>query len=197
MAAGGDEGLEILKKQPVDVVISDMRMPNMNGAEFLSRVANDWPAVMRLLLTGHAEMDAAIQAINDGHIFGYYNKPWNEADLRLGVENALNQKRLAEERDQLLRRLERSNAELKSLNTDLDAKVRARTAQLQTALTQVKEAHQELKKHYTDTVRAFSRFVDLREGKSSGHARRVARTCRTWCSRPCCCRWANSPCPTN
>ncbi len=178
VAAGGDEGLEILKKHPVDVVISDMRMPNMNGAEFLSRVAKDRPAIMRLLLTGHAEMDAAIQAINDGHIFGYYNKPWNEADLRLGVENALNQKRLAEERDLLLRRLERSNAELKSLNADLDAKVRARTAQLQTALTQVKEAHQELKKHYTDTVRAFSRFVDLREGKSSGHARRVAEKAR-------------------
>ncbi len=174
VAQGGAEGLSILEKHPVDVVISDMRMPEMNGAEFLSRVAEGWPRVMRLLLTGYAEMDAAIKAINAGHIYGYYNKPWEEMELRLGVENALKQKRLAEERDRLLEQLEKRNQELQELNASLDAKVQVRTSQLQTALGHVKDSHRELKAHYSDTVRAFSRFVDLREGQSSGHARRVA-----------------------
>jgi response regulator RpfG family c-di-GMP phosphodiesterase len=158
----------------VDVVISDMRMPAMNGAEFLSRVAKDWPQVMRLLLTGYAEMDAAIEAINSGHIYGYYNKPWEDMELRIGVENALKQKRLAEERDQLMVKLEERNRALKDLNANLDSRVKVRTAQLQTALGQVKSSNQELKRHYSDTVRAFSRFVDLREGNASGHVRRVA-----------------------
>lgn len=178
LAKSGAEGLELLKKEPVDLVISDMRMPAMNGAEFLGRVAADWPRVMRLLLTGYAEMDAAIDAINSGHIYGYYSKPWEEAELRLGVENALEQKRLAEEREELLKKLAVSNNELKALNASLDAKVQARTAQLQTALGNIKKTNQELKCHYSDTVRAFSRFVDLREGKASGHSRRVADRAR-------------------
>jgi response regulator RpfG family c-di-GMP phosphodiesterase len=174
VANGGTEGLDILQQQTVDVVISDMRMPVMNGAEFLSRVAEGWPQVMRLLLTGYAEMDAAIQAINAGHIYGYYNKPWEDTELRLGVENALKQKRLAEERDRLLAQLEQRNRELKALNDELDNRVKVRTAQLETAMEEIKSSHQKLKNHYSNTVRAFSRFVDLREGKSSGHARRVA-----------------------
>jgi response regulator RpfG family c-di-GMP phosphodiesterase len=178
LANGGAEGLDILRQQPVDLVISDMRMPAMNGAEFLAKVAKEWPQVMRLLLTGHAEMDAAIQAINAGHIYGYYNKPCEDAELRLGVENALKQKRLTEERDLLLTQLEQRNQALKALNTELDSKVKVRTAQLQTAMEQLKSTNQNLKKHYSDTVRAFSRFVDLREGKSSGHARRVADQAR-------------------
>jgi response regulator RpfG family c-di-GMP phosphodiesterase len=178
VANGGAEALDILRQQPVDLVISDMRMPAMNGAEFLAKVAEGWPQVMRLLLTGHADMGAVIQAINAGHIYGYYNKPCEYAELHLGVENALKQKRLTEERDCLMAQLAQRNQELNTLNTELDSKVKVRTAQLQTAMEQLKSSNQNLKKHYSDTVRAFSRFVDLREGKASGHARRVAEQAR-------------------
>jgi response regulator RpfG family c-di-GMP phosphodiesterase len=173
-ANSGADGLKLLKEEPVDVAISDMRMPIMNGTEFLSRVADGWPQVMRLLLTGYAEMEAAIQAINAGHIYGYYNKPWEDVELCLGVENALKQKRLAEERDRLFEQLEERNRELHALNANLDVQVHVRTAQLQTAMKRITFSHQALKNHYCDTVRAFSRFVDLREGRASGHARRVA-----------------------
>lgn len=178
VAGSGADGLEILKQKPVDLVISDMRMPSMNGAQFLTRVAEGWPQIMRLLLTGYAEMDAAIEAINNGHIYGYYSKPWEDTELRLGVENALKQKHLAEERDKLLKELALRNNELKALNNDLDAKVQVRTAQLQTALGEIRNANQDLKRHYSDTVRAFSRFVDMREDRSTGHARRVAERAR-------------------
>lgn len=179
VAGSGDEGLDTLAHQPVDLVISDMRMPGMNGAQFLAQVAERWPMIMRLLLTGYAEVDAAIDAVNSGHIYGYYSKPWEDMELCLAVENAIRQKRLSEEKEHLLKELTERNQQLKTLNANLDKEVQVRTLQLQTALGKIKTAHQELKRQYSDTVRVFSRFVGLREGSFTGHARRVAERAQT------------------
>ena len=75
------EGLEVLKKQPVDMVISDHLMPNMTGLEFLKLVRDRYPDVMRLILTGHADMQTAIDAINQGAIYRFLTKPWDDTDL--------------------------------------------------------------------------------------------------------------------
>jgi response regulator RpfG family c-di-GMP phosphodiesterase len=174
LTGSGAEALELLQSRSVDVLVTDMRMPAMSGAELLAQVAERWPSTMRILLTGYTDMDSAIAAINSGHIYGYYTKPWEEAELRLGVVNALREKRLEEERQRLLEELEARNRELSELNTSLDGKVQVRTAQLQTALLNINTAHRQLKRNYTDTVRAFAQLVELREGRISGHARRVA-----------------------
>ncbi len=76
------EGLAILKQHRVDLVISDHLMPNMTGIEFLTLVRDRHPDVMRLLLTGHADMETAIRAINEGQIYRFLTKPWDDDALK-------------------------------------------------------------------------------------------------------------------
>src|SRR5829696_6291251 len=70
-AGGGEEGLAVLARESVDLVISDMRMPNMDGSQFLAKVRAGWPDVLRVLLTGFADVNSTIEAINQGEIYRY------------------------------------------------------------------------------------------------------------------------------
>src|SRR5690349_20120797 len=87
-ATSGAAGLEILKdKGPFAVVMSDMRMPGMNGAEFLSKVREQWPDTVRVLLTGQSDLQSAVAAVNDGQIFRFLTKPC-PPELLLGALGA-------------------------------------------------------------------------------------------------------------
>ncbi len=175
LATSGAEGLRILEQQTVDVVVSDMRMPQMSGAQFLQQVADRWPDTMRILLTGYADMDSTIEAINKGSIYQYLSKPWDDDDFRIILRHALEKRELEAERRRLLALTERQNAELRELNAGLEQKVQARTAELSQTMGMLEAAHESLKKSYVATVRVFSNLVELREGDAgAGHSRRVA-----------------------
>lgn len=88
IANSGDEGLRILEEKPVDIIITDQRMPNMTGVEFLGKVVEKYPDPMRILLTGFADMNAVIDAVNKGKIFHYLTKPWNETELDETIQRA-------------------------------------------------------------------------------------------------------------
>ncbi len=94
-AESGAQGLEILAQESVDLVVSDMRMPQMNGAQFLQKVSEKWPETVRIMLTDYAEIATAIVAINQGQIYRYVSKPWEDSDIVLVVNHALQQKVLA------------------------------------------------------------------------------------------------------
>lgn len=100
-ANSGAEGLEVLRQERIDIVISDLKMPEMNGNQFLRKVASSSPEVMRLMLTAHTELEDVITAINEGRIFGYLRKPWNNRELLLIVEQAYKFKSLMSERSML------------------------------------------------------------------------------------------------
>jgi signal transduction histidine kinase len=104
----GIEGLEILSREPIDLIISDMRMPKMDGAEFLSKAAKLSPNVVRILLTGNADLNSAVKAINQGQIFQYLHKPWKNEQLLSTINNGL-QKRFVETHEKL--KLERMKNE--------------------------------------------------------------------------------------
>jgi class 3 adenylate cyclase len=87
-AQGGKEGIEILKTRPVNLIITDQRMPEMTGVQFLQRTLPDYPDAIRMVLTGFSDMDAIIEVINSGQIFRYITKPWDENELRMTIENA-------------------------------------------------------------------------------------------------------------
>jgi diguanylate cyclase (GGDEF)-like protein/PAS domain S-box-containing protein len=144
LASGGGEGLDILRQHAVDLIISDMRMPEMNGAEFLAHAVKYWPETVRILLTGYADLQSTIDAVNKGRIFSYCNKPWNDEELKLLVRNALEQKRLREERDRLSDTVHNQNVELKALNENLEERVEQRTAQLNNSLKQLDQANKHL-----------------------------------------------------
>jgi response regulator RpfG family c-di-GMP phosphodiesterase len=179
LADGGEKGLEVIASEPVDLVVSDMRMPGMDGASFLEQVRTRWPGIVRILLTGYADIGSTVAAINRGEIYRYIAKPWDDNDIVLIVRDGLAHKRLEEENARLLELTRRQNEELRELNAGLEAKVNERTAALRLALTQLKQANQNLRKSFLNTVHAFSGLIEMREGSLGGHSRRVAEQART------------------
>lgn len=87
-AISGDDALKILEEKPVHIIITDQRMPNMTGVEFLEKVIEQFHDPMRILLTGYADMGAVVDAVNKGKIFHYLTKPWNEEELDMTINRA-------------------------------------------------------------------------------------------------------------
>ncbi|HEY3307656.1 MAG TPA: response regulator [Desulfuromonadaceae bacterium] len=124
-ANSGDEGLQILKEQGVfQIVISDYRMPGMNGVEFLKEVYSLWPDTVRIVLSGYADTGSIVAAVNEGHIYKFIPKPWNEEELKVTIANSL-------ERFTLQLRNRELMAELSRYNEELERKVQERTADLE------------------------------------------------------------------
>lgn len=176
IANGGAEGLELLAQEgaegrEVDLVISDMRMPEMDGARFLTQVRERWPDITRILLTGYADMESTVAAINEGQIYRYIAKPWNDGEVLLTVRDALERCFLAREKLRLEALTRQQNEELKALNASLEDKVKARTAELA-------QAHERLKRSFMTSIQVFANLVELREGQMAGHSRRVAGLAR-------------------
>ncbi|MGE0484015.1 MAG: HD domain-containing phosphohydrolase [Gammaproteobacteria bacterium] len=163
-AESGAEGLELLAAHDVDIVISDMRMPQMNGDELLRHVAERSPDTVRILLTGFSDLESTIKAVNDGKIYRYISKPWDDEELRTCIAEVLKLKLLERERAEMAALIEQQNAELKQLNEKLEEKVEARTQQLRDA--------------YQETISVFSQMIELRENSATGHGRRIARLAR-------------------
>ncbi len=130
-AGTGEEGLELLHAAPqVQVVISDFRMPGMNGIEFLKEVFKTHPDTIRIVLSGYADTAAVVSAINEGKIYKFIAKPWNDDDLRITVAKALETFAMRRKNAQLTEELRLKNEQLRELNASLEQLVEERTCEL-------------------------------------------------------------------
>ncbi len=129
-AADGDGALAVLSREPVHVVVSDYRMPGMNGVELLRQVKERWPRVQRVLLTGQADTSAIEEAVNSSEIFRFIWKPWDDGHLLLTLQSAVDQYWLVEENGRLSELLTQRNVELELANSELEQKVEQRSAAL-------------------------------------------------------------------
>lgn len=177
-AESGEAGLALLEKEHVDLVISDMRMPAMDGARFLERVRALWPDTVRLLLTGYADMQSVLNAINRGEIYRYLTKPWDDHDIVLQVRHALERKALEREKLRLEALTAQQNEELKALNASLEAKVTERTVALKKAHDELIVFNDKLKTNFLTSIKIFSGMIELRGANLAGHSRRVAHLAR-------------------
>jgi len=114
-ALNGDDALKILATTPIEIIITDQRMPEMTGVEFLEKVLENYPDPVRILLTGYADMSAVVDAINKGKIFHYVTKPWNEQELDLTINRAYAKYLEKAELKELNEKLEGSNDQLEFL----------------------------------------------------------------------------------
>jgi two-component system NtrC family sensor kinase len=119
-ANSGPEGLEALEKfGPFQLIVSDYRMPSMNGVEFLAEVCHRWPDTERIILSGYADTASIVSAINEGQIYKFIAKPWNDEDLLHAIREALDRHELRASNRRLLAELTTANNELISMNDHL------------------------------------------------------------------------------
>ncbi len=118
-ANGGQAGLELLAQNEVDVILSDQRMPSMTGVEFLRRVKTIHPQTVRMVLSGYTELKSITDAINEGAIYKFLTKPWEDDLLRANIEEAFRYKELADENRRLSSEIQVANKELVQANTRL------------------------------------------------------------------------------
>lgn len=161
------EGLALVESQPIAAIISDHRMPEMEGTEFLAAVREKKPEIMRIMLTGYADMKAAIEAINESQVYRYISKPWNDDDLRLTVQEAIRLYDLVQTNRELNELVKEQNKELYDINRSLESKVRERT-------TELEKKNHELEGSFYEMIEFFIGLMEMKNASLVGHARRTA-----------------------
>jgi len=154
------DAIAYFKDNNISLVISDQRMPQVTGVQLLERVRNISPDTIRIMLTGYADIKAAMAAINRGEVYRFIGKPWNDDDIKLVVKQALEQLDLKLENERLADLTERQNRDLISLNSSLEQKVEERTAQLEQSF-------------YT-FIRICADLIELFSPSLGGHSKRTA-----------------------
>ena len=131
VAESGAEGLEVLEEEgDIRMIISDYRMPEMTGVEFLHQANEKWPETVRIVLSGYADTAAVVEAINEGQIYKFIPKPWNDEELLSTVSAALEHQEMRWEIKKLNQELQNKNAELQAVNDNLENLVVKRTEAL-------------------------------------------------------------------
>lgn len=116
-ASSGDRGLELLQDHDVSMVVCDYQMPGKNGLEVLKDLKTTYPRILTIMLTGQADVNIAAQAINECGIYKFILKPWEDADLKLTIQRALESLDLIQERDRLLRKVKDRDSVLQDLES--------------------------------------------------------------------------------
>jgi serine phosphatase RsbU (regulator of sigma subunit) len=140
LAISGHKGLEIMKDYDIHLVITDQRMPEMTGTEFLKMIIPHYPDCIRMVLTGFSDVEAIIQAINKGRVYRYITKPWNKDELKITIDRALEAYDLKQQNKNLIE-------DLKKANQNLEQKVIQRTKQIE-----------QQKKEMTDSIHYASKI---------------------------------------
>jgi response regulator RpfG family c-di-GMP phosphodiesterase len=126
-ATSGTAGLEMLKEHDIHLVVTDQRMPGMSGTEFLAKVKENYPEVIRIVLSGYTEVDSITESINKGNIYKFMLKPWNDQNVKLEIKQALEQYELMQVNKTLHEKLIEKNEELEKINENLEMLVKERT----------------------------------------------------------------------
>ena len=174
IASSAAEALDLLTQEPIDIVISDMRMPVMNGAEFLTKVVQLHPDTYRILLTGFSDIQSTVSAINEGKINRYVQKPWNNDELKWILEQATEHLTLIRQNRRLTQQVILQNTQLTEFNHELEEKVSQRTKQLRIAMQKLQEANHTVKNNLSTTVKTFYNIMSLNEHIGGQSAVKIA-----------------------
>jgi len=129
----GYEGINLLKQHDISLILSDYRMPELNGVEFLKKAKEESPDTVRMILTGFADVEVVISAINEGEVYKFIEKPWESENLKIQIKRALEHFELLQDRKELSVKITKQNEELKDLNENLEKKVEEKTREIRRA----------------------------------------------------------------
>lgn len=178
-ASSPKEALQILSEQNIVVLITDHQMPMMNGADFLAAIKDKRPNTIKIMLTGQANNEAIKKAINEGAIYKYLIKPWDDNELLHLIEEAIvvYHSRLKEKRE--YQSSIEKNIELLEFNATLEHKVKERTQQLENSLITLKDINSKLLHSLFQSSRVLFNIIELAKPLLGAHARKVAKTALT------------------
>jgi len=173
-ANSGFDGLEIIKNDEIAVIVSDQRMPVMSGAEFLEKTRELSPLSIRIVLTGYADIAAAMEAINKGGAYRYITKPWNDNELMMAIQDAVDKYRLLKENQYLWQLTKKQNEELKRWSTELECDVQQQTIDLTKQNEELKILNAKLENNLKSFITSFSNLIELRDKTVCNHSNNVA-----------------------
>lgn len=137
LAESGKDGLEILEEnKDIGVIISDQRMPKMTGVVFLEKSVINYPDSVRMILTGYSDIESVVEAINKGGVHKYITKPWDHDELRISIDNSVENFNLKKRNKELI-------VDLQKANLSLEKKVQGRTAELEEKNQKLEELNNE------------------------------------------------------
>lgn len=177
LASSGAEALSLMAQQSVDLIVSDMKMPQMTGAELLEQVAIHFPQTYRIILTGYADMASTIAAVNKGKIHRYLQKPWNNEELISSIHDGLEKIQLQRDNAKLQADLNKRNAELQHLNHHLEERVLMRTSQLRKVLLQLNETNLQIENEHQSLLKVLYNLISINPHLSGGFAQSVSLLC--------------------
>lgn len=164
-------GLELTNSDEFAVIVSDQRMPEMTGAQFLEQISHSSPDTVRVILTGYADINLAMDAINRAGVSRYLTKPWNDDDLRCVVTQGLEQFALVRENRRLQELTKQQNDDLMRLNATLEQRVEERTADVQ-------RLNADLRNSLLGSIRVLAELTEMHSKVIGSHGQRVASICR-------------------
>lgn len=170
----GAEGISAIEAADYDVIVSDMRMPGMSGAEFLTRAMEIKPSAVRILLTGYSDLESLQSAINDAKIHSYITKPWDDFMLGETIDGALRYSKSEKERLRLLALTKQQNKKLSGIAQSLDRQVKERTAEIEQLMSMLELNSKTVETTLFESLTVLNHITEWKEGRDSGHSRFVA-----------------------
>jgi len=173
-ASSGAEGLSILsQRDDVAVIVSDQRMPEMSGAEFLERSREIAPDAVRMVLTGYADISAAMDAINKGGAARYLTKPWDDRALLQTIRDGVDYYLVLRENRRLSEVIRKQNEELEEWNKNLKSRVMEQTTVIRKQNEELSQRSARLAAAFDGMIESFSLLVELMNPRLRNHARNV------------------------
>ena len=175
IANSGEEALLIIDQHPdIGLIVSDQRMPGLTGVDFLEKAREILPDAIRILLTGYADMNAVVDAINRGGAYRYITKPWQDDELMQVINEAASRFSLLSENKRLQAIVAKQNDELQRWNSQLEYFVQEQTVEIQNNSKELEKLNEHLKNNFRNTIIAFSGLLELRDKKTRSHSKNVA-----------------------
>jgi len=162
------EAKHLVQQHDIAVVIADQRLPDGTGTAFLGDVRKMSPDTIRIVLTGYPDVNSAVSSINDGHVYRFFSKPWDDDELRLAVQDSVHSYQLRRENRRLYDLTVSQSVQLRSLNTELEQ-------QNLNSHEQIERITIELEENLLDVIRLLSNVQELRSKAIAGHALRVSK----------------------
>lgn len=177
-ANGGKEALQLLEMEAFDIVVSDMRMPEVTGDMVLTKAKELYPESIRFILSGYADFDSMMNALNEGGVQQFISKPWDDDVLIEKIKESADIILMRKETKRLRELTEKQTKELAAINKDLEARVEARTMEVKQTADMLDLSYQELRSSYSVFIDVIGQVLQLRSVAPKDHLNDIADTSR-------------------